>query len=174
MTQNSENKNLGLTLSKVQIQLGDRVLLKVDTHVEPRQVLTIMGPSGSGKSSLLNLIGGFLPNEFSYDGEIKLNGEDILSQPAHQRRIGTLFQDALLFPHMSVGGNLLFAMPKEMPRSDKQEIAENYLEKVSLGGHFERDPATLSGGQRARVALARLLLSEPKALLLDEPFSKCT
>ncbi len=165
--------NDGLTLKDVCILLDDRPLVHVSAHVAPGDVLTIMGASGSGKSTFLAYVGGFLDRAFSGMGEVYLNGVAIHDQPAENRRVGILFQDALLFPHMSVGQNLLFAIPPEIKdKSERRHLAEAALKEVGLEGLFDRDPATLSGGQAARVALIRVLLSAPKALLLDEPFSK--
>jgi putative thiamine transport system ATP-binding protein len=162
----------GLCLVGIDISLQKQTLLSLDAHVDRGEVYTVMGPSGSGKSTLLNLIGGFLPPVFDWSGQVRLEGVDVLALPPHKRRVGTLFQDALLFPHMSVGGNLLFALPQDVRGAERRARAEKALEGIDLAEFFDRDPATLSGGQRARVALARLLLSGPKALLLDEPFSK--
>ena len=146
-------------------------LLSLNEQVKGGEILTIMGPSGSGKSSLLNWLTGTLPSGFSANGEVWLNGEKINNLPAHLRHIGVLYQDALLFSHLSVSGNIAFAMPKgnKKQRLEKIELA---LEQVGLKGMANRHPDNLSGGQQARVALLRMLLSEPKAILLDEPFSK--
>ena len=100
-----------------------------------------------------------------------LDGRDITGLPANERRTGLLFQDPMLFPHMSVGENLLFAVHGGSSQA-RRKLAEDALAEAGLEGLFDRDPATLSGGQRARVALMRVLLSQPRALLLDEPFSK--
>lgn len=165
--------NEGLTLKDVCILLDGRPLVHVSAHVAPGDVLTIMGASGSGKSTFLAYVGGFLDRVFAGMGEVYLNRVAIHDQPAESRRVGILFQDALLFPHMSVGQNLLFAIPSNIKaKSERQSMAEDALKEVGLEGLFDRDPATLSGGQAARVALIRVLLSAPKALLLDEPFSK--
>ena len=160
-----------LELRDVRIRLGEVELLSLSATVAPGETLTVMGPSGAGKSSLLAFIAGFLGAEFTAEGRILLGGRDITALPAHQRRIALMFQDPLLFPHMSVGGNLMFALPPGGSRRERRETCERRLEEVSLGGFFDRDPATLSGGQRTRAALARVLVSEPLALLLDEPFS---
>jgi putative thiamine transport system ATP-binding protein len=163
----------GLFLDRVKIGLGGMVLLDITQRVAQGTVLTVMGPSGSGKSSLLAYIGGFLDPAFSASGRVFINGTELTSLAAEDRHVGILFQDPLLFPHMSVAGNLMFAIPPSLRgRTVRRARAEKALEGVDLGGFGDRDPATLSGGQKARIALARVLLSEPRALLLDEPFSK--
>jgi putative thiamine transport system ATP-binding protein len=163
----------GLGLRSVQIRLGGRLLLSVDATVAPGGVLTVMGPSGSGKSTLLAYVGGFLDRAFTASGTVHIGGEDMTGRPPQERHAGILFQDPLLFPHMSVGQNLLFAIPDEIhAHSERISSAKTMLGRMDLGGCFDHDPARLSGGQKARVALARTLLSQPRALLLDEPFSK--
>ena len=161
-----------LKLDSVAIGLNGQVLLDVSAEVAPKDTLTIMGPSGSGKSSLLAYIGGFLDPVFSAKGRVVLNGTDLSDLLADRRRTGILFQDPLLFPHMSVGENLLFALPPSIKGQARKLAALEGLNQVGLNDFFARDPATLSGGQKARVALVRVLLSQPSALLLDEPFSK--
>ncbi|MCB1384840.1 MAG: ATP-binding cassette domain-containing protein [Nitratireductor sp.] len=163
-----------LRLEKVRIALGSRLLVALDAAIGPGEVLTLMGPSGSGKSSLLAFIAGFLDPVFAASGSVTLGGTDLLSLPPERRNIGLLFQDALLFPHMSVGGNLAFALRRERARdaATRQRLVEAALVEAGLSGMAERDPATLSGGQQSRVALMRVLLAEPGALLLDEPFSR--
>ena len=169
----SKGQAEGLALRSVEIRLGERVLLSVDAMVAPGEVLTIMGPSGSGKSTLLAYVGGFLDPAFQASGTVLIGGEDMTGKTPQERHAGILFQDPLLFPHMSVGQNLLFAIPREIrSRSVRVSSAVQMLGQMDLDGLFDHDPARLSGGQKARVALARTLLSQPRALLLDEPFSK--
>jgi putative thiamine transport system ATP-binding protein len=163
-----------LRLSDVQIRLPDRpVIAAFSAHIAPGEILTVMGPSGSGKSTLLAYIGGFLATPFSASGEVMLGTRRLNDLPPHERRIGILFQDDLLFPHLSVASNLMFGLPASVAgRKARMQAVEQALADADLAGFATRDPATLSGGQRARVALLRTLLSRPQALLLDEPFSK--
>jgi putative thiamine transport system ATP-binding protein len=143
--------------------------------VAPGQTLTLMGPSGSGKSSLLAAVAGTLApgsdNALVFDGSVSLNGQDISRWPTAQRGIGLLFQDALLFAHMTVAQNLLFALPRG-PQAGRLATVQQALDDAGLPEFGERDPGTLSGGQAARIALMRALLAQPRALLLDEPFSR--
>ncbi|MBN9885812.1 ATP-binding cassette domain-containing protein [Salipiger abyssi] len=163
----------GLRLEDVRISFGRRLLLALDAAVAPGEVLTVMGPSGSGKSTLLAAITGTLAPGFTLEGRILLDGHDITALPPEARRTGILFQDELLFPHLSVGGNLAFGLsPQIRGRAARRARIDAALQEIGLAGFAARDPATLSGGQKARVALMRMLLAEPRALLLDEPFSR--
>jgi putative thiamine transport system ATP-binding protein len=153
-------------------------------HVPPGEILTLMGPSGCGKSSVLASIAGTLASvseglqPLQLQGSVQLNGRELSHLHTHQRGVGLVFQDALLFPHMTVAENLLFAVPASgtngisLTTAQRQARVQQALQEAELSGMGERDPSTLSGGQRARVALMRALLAEPQALLLDEPFSK--
>ncbi|WOS62828.1 ATP-binding cassette domain-containing protein [Sinorhizobium fredii] len=171
MLDNAETRPL--TLADVTIRLAERTLLAVSAKVMPGEVLTIMGPSGSGKSALLAFAGGFLDPAFHAGGRLLIGEEDVTDIPANRRHAGILFQDPLLFPHLSIGGNIVFAIPPSIKgRKARHALAERALDEVGLGGFFDRDPETLSGGQKARVALQRVLVSAPHFLLLDEPFSK--
>lgn len=162
-----------LMLDQLTITLGPRRLVALTLAIKAGEVATIMGPSGSGKSTALAAITGTLAAEFTRTGRILLNGKDISEEPTRRRGIGLMFQDPVLFPHLSVGGNLAFALPAHVRgRAARQARIEEALASAGLKGHADRDPATLSGGQKARVALLRTLLAEPSALLLDEPFSR--
>ena len=164
-----------LQIKNLQLYRKGELLLSLDEQIAGGEILTIMGPSGSGKSSLLNWLTGILPNGFTAIGEVWLNDENVSDLPTHLRHIGVLYQDALLFSHLSVAGNIAFAMPKSNKNSNKKqrrEKIEQALAQVGLAGMGDRHPDNLSGGQQARVALLRTLLSAPKAILLDEPFSK--
>ncbi|MRS13455.1 ATP-binding cassette domain-containing protein [Enterobacteriaceae bacterium RIT691] len=147
------------------------LLNNVNFQVENGHILTLMGDSGSGKSTLFAWMVGALPETFRATGELWLNDRRIDRLPTEERQTGLLFQDALLFDPFSVGQNLLLALPASVDRRARREKVEQALDHAGLEGFFSRDPATLSGGQRARVALLRALLAQPKALLLDEPFS---
>jgi putative thiamine transport system ATP-binding protein len=163
-----------LELSGVGISLHGRVLVPpLSLAIDGGRVAVLMGPSGSGKSSLLAHLCGTLDPVFDTVGRATLGGVDLEGLPPERRRVGILFQDDLLFPHLSVAENLAFGLPaKVRGTTGRRQVVERALEDADLGGLGGRDPATLSGGQRARVALMRTLLAEPAALLLDEPFSK--
>ena len=163
----------GLVLDGVALWLGERRLIgPLDLAIAPGDVATLMGPSGSGKSSLLAFICGTLDPAFRSTGQVRLGGIDIGELAPERRRLGILFQDDLLFPHLSVGGNLAFGLPPGLQNRERRARVLAALAEAGLAGFLDRDPATLSGGQRARVALLRMLLSAPRALLLDEPFGR--
>jgi putative thiamine transport system ATP-binding protein len=154
------------------LHAGSQLLMR-DLHLQIAlgQITTLMGGSGSGKSTLLSVICGTAAPEVRFNGDILLNGQSILPLPCAQRRVGMLFQDDLLFAHMTVRQNLLFAVPAG-ERTQRETTVQAALEHLGFSSMAERNPATLSGGQRARVSLMRTLLAQPQALLLDEPFSK--
>lgn len=167
----SEN---ALTLNNLEIFNEGKRLFCIDTLVKAGAVLTIMGPSGVGKSTLLRAISGHLSAPFHFTGNVMLNGSDLSDKPAHLRRVGVMFQDALLFEHMTVEENIAFAMPKGKfgSKGARHEYIAAMLENVGLQGLQKRAVSALSGGQQARISLLRTLSSEPNAILLDEPFSK--
>lgn len=163
-----------LVLRHVRIALGERVLIDdFSAQIAPGECMTVMGASGSGKSTLLAHLSGTLAPAFTASGDVLIGDVDVTALPPERRGIGILFQDDLLFPHMSVGTNLAFALPAAVSgRAARDARVAEALREAGLSGFQARDPATLSGGQRARVALMRTLLAQPRALLLDEPFNK--
>ena len=134
-------------------------------------VHTLMGSSGSGKSSLLAAVCGTLAPAMQFQGSVHVMGRRVDALPTRARRIALLYQDDLLFAHMTVHENLLFAVAAGPQAARAAQVAQA-LDEMELGAFAQADPATLSGGQRARAALARALLSQPQALMLDEPFAK--
>jgi putative thiamine transport system ATP-binding protein len=163
-----------LHLQQIAIAIGGRHLVRdLSAEIAPGDCLSVMGPSGCGKSSLLAFVSGTLGPAFAARGRIALGDRVLDAEPPERRRLGILFQDDLLFPHLSIGGNLAFALPAAIKgREARRQRIDAALRDAGLEGFSGRDPATLSGGQRARVALLRTLLAEPRALLLDEPFAK--
>ena len=162
----------GLELRDVQITKDGTPLVGLNRVIEPGEVLSIMGPSGIGKSTLLAFVTGTLPDAFRATGQVILDGRDITAAAPSTRMVGILFQDDLLFPHLSVGANMAFGLRPGGTKAERQSKIADALAEVGLEGYQDRDPATLSGGQKARVALMRMLLSSPCALLLDEAFSR--
>lgn len=171
MTPNADGS---LELQDVSLTLkGERLFAPINLAVPAGEAATVMGPSGCGKSSLLAYICGTLAPAFAPQGVVTLAGNPLDKLPPEQRHVGILYQDDLLFPHLSVGDNLAFGLPPEVRgREVRREQIDTALTEAGLTGMADRDPATLSGGQRTRVALMRTLMSSPRALLLDEPFSK--
>ncbi len=165
--------NRGFSLHSVSISIAGKELVPaLSVTIAPGEILTVMGPSGSGKSTLLAYLGGTLDAAFTASGSIILDGQEITGLPPERRRIGVLFQDDLLFPHLSVAQNLAFGLVAGLTGAARRERLESALAQADLAGFADRDPATLSGGQRARVSLLRTVLAEPRAILLDEPFSR--
>jgi len=158
----------GVTLFKD----GVRLLGPITCEIAAGRPTVLMGPSGSGKSSLLNWLIGALSPAFAAEGRVLLDGKDIGPLPTQARRLGILFQDDLLFPHLSVAENLAFGLPPSLSRREREARIMAGLAEAELPGLGGRDPLSLSGGERARAALMRTLLAEPQALLLDEPFAK--
>jgi putative spermidine/putrescine transport system ATP-binding protein len=139
----------------------------VNLHVDHGEYVVLLGPSGCGKTTTLRMIGG---HEFPTEGDIVLDGQSLVDLPPHRRPTTTVFQHFALFPHRSVLDNVAFGLKMEgMGKAERRARSMEALEMVGLTELRSRKPAALSGGQQQRVALARVLVTKPKALLLDEP-----
>ncbi|WP_421226891.1 ATP-binding cassette domain-containing protein [Aeromonas jandaei] len=165
-----------LSTTPLRLYLEESLLFSLPAlQVAPGEVLTLMGPSGCGKSSLLAALAGVLPasGPIRLEGEIRLGERPLNTLPPQARHIGMLFQDDLLFDHLTVAENLMFGMPASVKgHRARREKAVATLAQVDLTSQADKLPGALSGGQKARVSLLRALLAEPEALLLDEPFSR--
>src|SRR6476469_10047215 len=139
----------------------------VNLHVEHGEYVVLLGPSGCGKTTTLRMIGG---HEYPTEGEIVLDGQSLVGLPPHRRPTTTVFQHFALFPHRSVLSNVEFGLKMQgLPKDERRRRAFEALDMVGLTPLADRKPRALSGGQQQRVALARVLVTKPKALLLDEP-----
>src|SRR5690554_4337900 len=160
-----ENKLLRLRVEKVYPEFR----MKIDLQVSRGEIFSLVGPSGCGKTTLLRLISGL---EEPDHGEIILNGKDITALPPAQRRVGLVFQDYALFPHLTVAGNIEYGLKvQHLPAPARRQRLAELLALFSLEGLAHRQIQHLSGGEKQRVALARALAPKPLLLLLDEPFS---
>ena len=159
-----------VSLDDVRVVLGGAEILHgVSLDLAPGEFLTLLGPSGSGKTTTLNVVAGLVP---TVAGDVRFDDTSVVDRPSQDRDIGMVFQSYALFPHMTVGGNIEFALhARKVPRSERRAIAERALELVQLPGMHGRPIASLSGGQQQRVALARALAPNPSVLLLDEPLA---
>ena len=143
------------------------VVKNLNLDVARGEFLTMLGPSGSGKTTCLMMLAGF---ETATHGEIVLDGEPINNVPPYKRRIGMVFQNYALFPHMTVNENLAFPLEvRKLPRTEIEQRVQKVLDMIQLGQFGNRRPGQLSGGQQQRVAVARALVFEPKLVLMDEP-----
>ncbi len=160
-------------MSHLQIDIRQQrpILLEVRFDCQQGELLALVGPSGSGKTSVLRCIAGLHQpgGRIVCGGEIWLDGELGIALPPQRRRVGFVFQDYALFPHLTVLQNLMLGC--RMSREQAREKARQWLQRVHLSGLERRCPETLSGGQRQRVALARAMMRDPAVILLDEPFS---
>jgi molybdopterin-binding protein len=150
----------------VQLEVPGRV--EVALSAEAGDVVAVIGPNGAGKTSLVRALAGLVPVR----GRALLDGTDLLTVPAQDRRVGMVFQDQKLFPHLSARANVAFGpRARGVSRRDAEATATRWLERLGIGELADRKPRQLSGGQAQRVAIARALATEPRLLLLDEPMA---
>ena len=147
---------------------GQEAAYQFYLSVAPGEIVAITGVSGSGKSTMLDLIAGFLKPS---SGAIRFGESELTGLPPEHRPVSILFQADNLFDHLTVNANLALGLPKTMPRVEQETRMDEALANVDLAGYGTRRAANLSGGQKQRVALARTLLRDKPILLLDEPFS---
>ncbi|BBO86493.1 hypothetical protein DSCO28_70590 [Desulfosarcina ovata subsp. sediminis] len=153
-----------IRLEKVSV----RGVRAVDLSVSDGELFVLLGPSGAGKSTLLQVVAGLLP----YRGRVFFDDDCIDRLPPHKRKVGYLFQDLLLFPHLTVRQNLSIAMTHlKLDRQTKNEKIDELLSLFGIAGLAGRYPIQMSGGEKQRAALARAIATDPQILLLDEPFS---
>lgn len=146
-----------------------RALDQVGFDIDQGEFITLLGPSGSGKTTLLNVLAGFTRPD---SGSVKLDGEEFLTKPPHQRDLGMVFQNYALFPHMTVQKNVMYPLKlRKVPAAEAERRAKATLATVKMGHLADRTIQALSGGQRQRVALARAMVFEPRMMLMDEPLS---
>jgi iron(III) transport system ATP-binding protein len=175
------NANIDFHLEKVPVQLKNltkkfmdegKIITAVDNidiTFEKGKLTTLLGPSGCGKTTTLRCIGGFYKPE---EGEVLIGSENVRGVPPYKRPTGTVFQNYALFPHMSVFENIAYGLRvKKMSNKEVKDKVNKGLKLLQLDNMGDRLPTQLSGGQQQRVAIARLLVNEPKVLLLDEPLS---
>lgn len=161
-----EIKNLSLGFKNKPLKY---LFKNLNFKVKKGEIFVIFGKSGLGKSTLLNLIAGIEQINIFWSGKILFENEDVSFAPIEKRGIGFVMQDRYLFPHFTVRENLLFALPKKV--LNKNQFINKFLDEVSMKELDKLYPYQLSGGQTSRIACLRALLSFPKAILLDEPFS---
>jgi molybdate transport system ATP-binding protein len=162
-----------MSLSARVVLCRGTLALDVAVEIADGEVLAVLGPNGAGKSTLLRVLAGLLPPD---GGSVVLDGTEVWDGerhvPAHRRDLGMVFQDYLLFPHLSVTDNVAFGLrTRGVRKPAARSAADRWLDRVGLAGLGSRRPGQLSGGQAQRAALARALVREPRVLLLDEPLS---
>ncbi len=157
-----------LRLEDLTVRYGDRTALdSADLAIAPGDIVSLLGPSGSGKSSLLRAVAGL---EVPAAGRVWFEGRDITAVPTHERAFGLMFQDYALFPHRDVGENVAFGLRmRDWPAPARAARVAEMLQLVGLPDVERRSVNQLSGGEQQRVALARALAPQPRLLMLDEP-----
>lgn len=168
MSNDKGTTGASLSLRRLAKSYGSVEALKdVSLDIAPGEFVTFLGPSGSGKTTTLNLISGF---QDVTSGEILMDGKALHRVKPHKRELGVVFQNYALFPHMTAAQNIAYPLKqRKVPQEERRIRVEKALESVGLRGYGERYPRELSGGQQQRVAVARALIFEPRALLMDEP-----
>ena len=158
----------GLELRDIKKRFGETEILRgISFQQKIGEILAVLGPSGSGKTTLLEIIAGLAEPD---QGDCLWDGESLLDTPPHMRNFGLMFQEYVLFPHKSVGENVAFGLKMAQTKRDVSAArVKEVLKLVGLEGFEDRDPATLSGGEQQRIALARSLAPEPRLVMLDEP-----
>lgn len=165
--------DLEVTHLKIENHAAESLFPSLSLQVNAGEIVTLMGPSGCGKSTVLTAIAGHYIAGFHYSGEVKLGKRFLNNVTPEKRQIGMLFQDDLLFPHLNIWENLALALPNSVKgKQARYDAALAALENVNLADLSHNAPSQLSGGQRARISMVRMLLAKPCAVLLDEPFSK--
>jgi putative spermidine/putrescine transport system ATP-binding protein len=161
---------MGIRLENIKIDIkGETILDNVNLDVRTGEYVSLLGVSGAGKSTTIKVIAGILRQT---NGHVFIDGRNVDDVPTHKRKASIVFQDIRLFPHMSVGENVAYALKIQgMKKEERRERTDYFLGLVRLDGFASRKVGELSGGQQQRVALARSVAGSPKALLLDEPFS---
>jgi len=159
-----------LALRNITKSLGGKVIIDhLNLEVKSGELVSLLGASGSGKTTTLRLIGGFIPAD---DGEILIDGQDVSTLPPERRPTSMVFQSYALWPNLTVYGNVSYGLRiRRLPKPDIERRVDEVLQVVGLSGQGAKFPAQLSGGQQQRVALARSLVLRPKVMLLDEPLS---
>ena len=159
-----------LTLKNISLSYKDKLIFdNYNFVINKEEIIAIIGPSGCGKSTLLKIINGL---ETEYSGDVLLDGVNVNNIPVNKRDIVLMFQDNLLFPHMTIFENIEFSLKmKKYPKHKIKNMVDEVAKDIHLQDKLNKYPRELSGGQQRRVALARAVISKPKLLLLDEPFT---
>ena len=159
-----------LTLKNISFSYKDKLIFdNYNFVINKEEIIAIIGPSGCGKSTLLKIINGL---ETEYSGDVLLDGVNVNNIPVNKRDIVLMFQDNLLFPHMTIFENIEFSLKmKKYPKHKIKNMVDEVAKDIHLQDKLNKYPRELSGGQQRRVALARAVISKSKLLLLDEPFT---